>query len=236
LQRTDRNLIIIALLILLSALGLMTGVDSWFLSKERKESDAIAEIVRGSGDYRVKFNDQVAWQRGSIRQKLIYNDAVFAGPNAQVDLKIGDSDLQLDSNTLVVLRKDQMFKSLNLNYGILSGRMAKNDRLVVETSSGEKFELNARERSKIKIERKEGKTTVKVLEGNANVTREGKTQSLSTRDALVLDDVKRRRPDPLVFEAPLQSLFYTASPQEKIAFQWRYSSGRAVKSEDHFLV
>lgn len=207
------------------------GFDTWFSSGDRK-GEAIAEIVEGAGDVRVKFNQEVRWQAGRVSQKLQYNDAIFAGEESQVKMKVGGSQLQLKSNTMVILRKENLFNSLNLSYGGLKGLMAKDEKLIIETANGEKFEIKADAASKIAIDSNAGKTSIRVVEGNASLTKDGKKQSLSSRDQVEFTSQKRN--DPLVFRLPDRAVSYSYNAEERVHFDWAYQSGRRVGGIDEF--
>jgi hypothetical protein len=229
-------LIAIALLILLLTVGGLFGFDSLWMKEDRAASNepAVAEIVGRTGDVRVKYSDEVRWQKGRDEQKLMLNDSVFAGENSQVELAVGESKLKVESNTLIVLRKESAFKSLNLNYGSLSGLLAKNEKLVIETADGEKFEMNAGEASKIRIERKGKKTSVRVIEGNAKIIKDGKTQNLSSRDQIEFSEKKKL--DPLVFRSPARFVFYSSESNVPVKFAWGYASGRAPGEHEDFTL
>lgn len=233
-SKADRLLIALALIILLLSLGGIFGMDSLMRGKERHASDAIAEIVDGSGDIRVKYSDEIRWQKSRQREKLMINDSIFAGENSKVELAVGQSRLKLDENTLIVLRKDTVFNSLNLNYGGLSGLLAKNDKLVVETANGEKFEMNANTASKISIQKIAGRTQVKVIEGSAKLIKNGNSQTLTSRDTVSIEE--KFVPDPLKFTAPTQIIRYSFDGEENLRFAWKYASGRGLTDKDRFTI
>lgn len=231
MSRTDRVLVAVALLILLLAFGSYFGFDGW-LAPGVREGEAIAQIVEGGGDVRVKFNQEMRWQSARVSQKLQYDDAVFAGENSQVRLQIGDSELQMQSNTLIVLRKENLSSFMNLSFGGLKGMLAKNEKLVIQTSSGEKFELKANAASKIAIRSEGGKTSVKVVEGNASVVKDGTQQNLATRDEMQF--AGKAKTDALIFRAPELPVVYSFNERETVRFAWDYSSGRPLGGLDEF--
>ncbi len=235
--RTDRVLIAIALILLLLTAASYFGIDGLFSDDHQVDvGDSIAEVVDGRGDIRVKFSNQFQWQKGRINQKLVYDDAVFSGESSTVDLRIGESKLKLDSNTLVVIRQEKRFKSLNLSRGMLSGFIAKNEPLQIETGSGEKIELNAEVASNISIERRGAKTSVRVVSGNARIVKDGKAQNLSTNDKIEFIDRRPRKNDPIQILTPERSHIYSRDARVGLDFQWRYSSGNTAAPNDEFVL
>lgn len=199
------------------------GYDFLFGGSGKERENAVAELIDHEGDVRVKFNGELGWQTGRQKQKLVYDDSVFAGPNSTAELKMGDSRIKLDPNTLVVIRKDRNFSSLNLTYGNLSGSIAKGDHLIIESNAGEKFELKGMENSKISINRDQGKIVLKVVEGNTQFVKDGKVQNLSSRDEVRLANLEKHATNPLVFTSPQFPARYSFGETEEVEFSWQYS-------------
>ncbi|MBX3022999.1 MAG: fibronectin type III domain-containing protein [Bdellovibrionales bacterium] len=230
MQRTDRILIILALLLLCLTMGAFYGFDSIFNSRERGGTDAIAMIVGGSGDMRVRYKNELHWQKARSDEKLIFDDAIFAGERSQVDLKVGASDLRVDSNTLIVLRKSDLFSTLDLNYGSLRGWIAPGDKLRIE-SNGEVVEFSSSEKTQLSLVKKDGKMRVKVQSGIARVIRDGKAQNLTPNDSMVVG-----KEDPLRFNLPQRSHFYSFEDRRRVDLAWSYSSLRSTNAQDEFAV
>lgn len=193
MKRTDRALIIIAILILLLTLGALSRYDSIFNSSQRDGTDSIAEIVGGEGDRRVRYKNELHWQKARDNQKLVFDDAIFSGAGSKVNLKVGNSDLTVDSNTLIVLRKRELFNTMNLNYGGLKGVLAKGDKLMIE-SNGEIVQFSATKNTTLSIAKTGDKMTVKVKKGSAQITRNGQTQEVNSGSDLVVETKRKRNP------------------------------------------
>lgn len=211
--------------------------DSLFGQDGRNVDHAVAEIVRGKGDMRVRYKNELHWQKAHTNQKLIYDDAVFAGDDSKVELKVGQSDLTLDSNTLIVLRKKDLFNTLNLNYGGMQGMLAKGDHLVIE-SNGERVELSAQQTSKVVISSKNEKMTIQVKSGAARMVNNGEVKELTVHDMPVVLDTKPRaaKAEPLRLLAPERIYFYSEQDRRSVNISWGYVSGRSVKAEDEFTL
>ncbi len=237
MTRTDRGLLLLAIILLLLTAGSFLGLDKYFGSDANEDSEnAVAEIVNGEGDVRVKFNNQFQWQKGKTNQKLVYDDAIFSGENSRAEVKIGESNLNLDANTLIIIRREKTFNSLNLTRGMLSGLIAKNDHFSIETGDGEKFELNAVEATKVTIERRGTKTSVKVTSGNAQIVKNGIAQNITSRGTVEFVDRAPRKNDPLRFTAPLRGRFYSRQSVMNIEFAWAYTSNSPAKDSDEFIL
>lgn len=223
MSRTDRVIICAAIFLLIATVSGIYGYDFFFGSGGKMREGAVAELTGYQGDVRMKFTGDLAWQAGRKNQKLIYDDSVFSGPNSTAELKMGESKIQLAPNTLVVIRKDRNFSSLNITYGNVSGSIAKGDHFVIESKSGEKFELKGMENSKINIDHERGKIVLKVLEGNAQFVKDGKVQNLSSRDEVRLSSFEKNGVNPLVFVMPEVPAQYSLSESEMVEFAWTYT-------------
>lgn len=235
LKRTDRILVILALLLLLVTGSLFVFYDDIFQSLDRSaiEKGAIAEVVSGTGDTRVRYKDELHWQRARAKQRLVFDDSVFAGPNSEVRLKVGRSDLHLDANTLIVLRKKNLFSALNLNYGGLQGLLTPGDRLMIQ-SGQEHLELSSTQASKLRIRKSGTRLNVAVTEGRARVVFQGKVRELTPKDNLVIDE--RERQDALQITAPRRRYVYADAKTKEIQVAWAYESRRAIVPTDVFTL
>jgi hypothetical protein len=81
-NRTDKILILIALILLIVASSLFY-FDSWMWGGKRDRGDVIGLISKKSGDVRLKFEGELKWQRASGGDNLVYNDAVYAGAGSE---------------------------------------------------------------------------------------------------------------------------------------------------------
>jgi hypothetical protein len=233
MNRTDKTLIAVALVLLLISLLSLAGYDDYFRlhSRTNDERSAVAEIAEGHGDFRVKFHDEFFWARGRDRQKLVYDDAVFTGENSHASLRVGESQVDLGANTLVVIRKNKTASNLNISHGSLAAKVSKNDRLLIETGDGQRFEVTAVEKTSLAVISNARGTKVLVKSGNARIVKDGKVQSLKSRDNLAFQSLK---PDPLQFISPLKTRLHSFNAVETVLFKWVYSSGRKIRETDDF--
>ena len=144
MAKFDRALIATALIILMLTLYGLNSVDDWFFNAHLgRHREVIGHIVNRSGDVRVKYADDIRWQRGNTKQHLAFDDSIYSGNQSKVDVMIGESQLQLEQNTMIVLRRDQFFNAIGLDFGVLNGVLAKSDNLVVE-SGGQRARSSVR--------------------------------------------------------------------------------------------
>lgn len=226
-------MIIGGFLILLLALGFLT-FDDWLWGGRGRSGDAIGRVADRSGDVRVKFDGEVKWQKAHVGEKLIYNDTIFAGASSKADLQLGASSLEVSENTLVVLRRQDNAHFLNLNFGKLLGHIAKADKIVIDTGDGKSAVLSSESGSEVVLEKKGGKTEVKVTKGEAElVLQSGKKQVLTTRSRTILEDADRltvRTVTPKSGEP-----VYSKQPITQ-KFEWAYDGKPAVDANDRFAV
>lgn len=225
MKRTDRILIYGALLLLLLSVGAFYG-DDWLFGRGDRataEQNAIAVITQGSGDVRARFKDEMRWQRVYDKQKLIYDDSIFAGKDSKIKLRVGNSDLDLDQNTMIVLRKQDLFNTLSMNYGGFKGLIRKGDTLVVE-SNGERVHLAATENSRVVIGKKNDAMTIQLREGAARMMRDGHVRDLTVHDTV---KVEKTPPAPLEWVRPDRVYHYSNQEKVGIELRWRRAIGQS---------
>lgn len=236
-DRTDRLLIAIALVILLLAGGAFY-FDGWMWGNRQNRGDRIGTISTKSGDIRVKFEGDLKWARAARGQEIAYNDSIYAGEGSQAELSLGQSNMTVTENTLVVLRRERDAHFLNLNYGTLFGKMAKNEKIMIDTGAGKPIELSANSQAQIVLRKtKGGKTELNVISGEAHVTIDGEKKKLTNSVKLVLEDKK-----PVVEVARLIALkplkadvLYSQNPED-LSFAWEWSSKKPVLPQEKFTL
>ena len=102
-DRTDRIIVILAMLVLVGAVGLFY-FDGWMWGTSLVRGARIGVVSSRQGDVRVKFAGELKWQKAMAGQELMYNDSIYAGGASEADLKLGESVLRVTENTLIVLR------------------------------------------------------------------------------------------------------------------------------------
>jgi hypothetical protein len=209
LSRTERGFIVFALFLLIFTVGEFAVYDHLFSMREPSKR-TFAELTISRGDVRVV----------STR----FDQSIFSGANSEASLRFGRSDIHLEENSLILIRKDSGLSSLSLKYGSFSGAISAGGRLVLETEAREKFELKSIEDSMINVHRRNGNIILKVLEGHAQLIKEGKIQSLVSRDEIQFANQRKSEINPLVFIAPKFSVHYAHDDSEELEFSWRYSN------------
>lgn len=213
--------------------------DGWLWGDRKMSGDRIGTMVSRSGDVRMKFKGDLKWQKAARGQDLIYNDSVYAGAGAKAQLKLGDSDMTITENTLVVLRRQNDVNFLNLDYGTLFSKVGKNDKIVIEDSDGKKIELSSNDKAQFVLKKSNGKTELNVVSGEAQVQINGKMQKLNKNSRLVVDEKqKTAKVEDVSLKLarvhggePIYSDKATSLP-----FAWAWSDGRPVKAGERFNV
>lgn len=241
-KKTEKVLVFAAIFLLLLSVGSLY-FDDWLWSGLRSRDKVIGMIVSRSGDVRLKFDQDVQWQKASQGQALQYNDSIFAGDQSQADLKLGKSDLTVTQNSLVVLRREMDAHFLNLNYGTLFGKVAKNDKIYIDTGTGQSTLLKTNSQAKIVLKKVGTETSLQVLSGTAEVEINGVKKTLKENTEIVLPKALDKPKEKLVenkldlrFEDPTPSgTFYETQPKT-FTFKWSYGNGRAALPSDQFRV
>ncbi len=238
-NRTDRILIGIALIILLMA-GSAFYFDGWMWGNRRNRTERIGLIDTKHGDVRMKFEGDLKWNRAARGQDLNYNDSIFAGNGSQADLKLGETKLTVTENTLIVLRREKDVNFLNLNYGTLLGRVAKNEKVVIDTGKDNKpIELTTSSDAQIVLRKTGGRTQLDVVSGEANLKIDGKIKKVTKNSRIVMDDkVANTKIEKISLKAlkPLkEEVVYSDKPFD-LPFQWGWSNGRQAQASDKFTL
>lgn len=237
-NRTDRAIIAVALLILLFA-GSLFYFDSWMWGARRNRGDRIGTIVAKNGDVRLKFEGDLKWQKAARGQDLVFNDSVYSGSGSQASLQLGETEMTVTENTLIVLRREKKVNFLNLDYGTLFGKIAKNEKVVIDTGSGKPVELVTTNAAQIVLRKQNGKTELDVLAGEAEMTVDGKTSRLSKSTHVVVDDQSpgsKVEQVKLVAIKPLKDQTVYSDQPGSLAFEWAWSNHRDVKPNEKFVV
>lgn len=237
-NRTDRILILIALIILLTAGGLFY-FDSWMWGGKRDRGDVIGLIAQKSGDVRLKFEGDLKWQRAGSGDNLVYNDAVYAGSGSEAQLNLGESKMTVTENTLVVLRRQDNVNFLNLNYGTLFGKVAKADKVVIDTGDGKKVEFSTASGANIILHKVGKNTQLEVTSGTADVMINGKKRRIDSSDKLLLSDnvqVSKAGGDKLKIIRPLKDQTIYSEDPTQIEFAWMWEVPRLNRPEDKYTL
>lgn len=235
-NRTDRILILAALAILLLATGLFY-FDGWMWGSRGNRGERIGILSSRLGDVRMKFEGDLKWSKASPGQDLIYNDSVYAGAGSEADLSLGQSEMKVTENTLVVLRRENNVNFMNLSYGNLFGKLAKNEKVVIDTGDGKPIELLPSSDTKIVLKKVGGKSELKVVSGRADLIINGKRTKVESDYKVVVDGKSEPRLETkpkLQLLRPLRDqVFYSEEPS-RLAFAWRYDTGRQPASSENF--
>lgn len=237
-NRTDRILIIIALAILLLATG-MFYFDDWMWGSNRKRSERIGIISQKTGDVRMKFEGDLKWGRAVPGQDLIYNDSIYAGGASQAKLQLGQSEMTVSENTLIVLRRDENINFLNLAYGNLFGKIAKNEKMIIDTGDGKPLELLTSSEAHITLTKKGSHTEMNVDSGVVDLMIDGKKTRLDKDSRVGVDGKgtpKLEAKAGLVAVRPLRDQIIYSSDPAKLNFEWKYTTGRRPANTENFIV
>ena len=236
-SRADRVMIFIALAIFLMAGGLFY-FDNWIWGSRHDRGDRIGNLTFKSGDVRMKFEGELKFQKAAQGQELVYNDSVYAGGGGQAKLQLGDSEMTVNENTLVVLRRQNNVNFMNLAYGNLFGKVAKNEKILIETGSGKPIELLTSSKASFKIKKSGDRTELEVTSGDAEITVDGKKTRVDSSSRLVVDSKRGGQVEKILLTVvrPLHDQVVYAEEPSAIDFAWKWSSGRRPAALEKYAV
>lgn len=235
-NRTDRILIAMALAILLLAGGFFY-FDNWMWGNRSGRGGQIGRLTSKSGDVRMKFEGDLKWQRAARGQDLIYNDSVYAGAGSQASLVLGDSEMTVTENTLVVLRREDQVNFMNLSYGSLFGKVGAGEKIMIDTGDGKPLELSSNNQARIVVRKIGKKTEVRVTEGEAHITVNGKKNTITKTSRVVLDE-KVAKVETIGLEAthPLRDQVVYSEEPSRLDFAWRWNNDRMPASNEDYTL
>jgi hypothetical protein len=216
--------------------------DNWMWGGKKVRGARIGAISSKTGDVRVKFEGDLKWAKAARGQDLVYNDSIYAGGGSQAELALGQSQMTVQENTLIVLRREKDVSFLNLDYGTLFGKVAKDDKIMIDTGSGKPIEFSTKSNAQIVLRKTQGgKTELNVISGTADVVINGKTQRVTNSSKIVLDE-RAPTPEPKIESArlvalkPLKGDFLYANAPMDIPFQWEWSNKRPAQAGETFTL
>ncbi|MBX3022258.1 MAG: hypothetical protein KF799_11350 [Bdellovibrionales bacterium] len=210
--------------------------DQWMWGSGRSRGETIGVISSRNGDVRLKYQDDLRWSQATNGQDLAYNDAVYAGAGSQAELQISNSKMTVTENTLVVLRRDQDVSFLNLNYGTLFGKLAKNDKFVIDTGNGKPIALHAGAGAQIVVRRTDGKTQLDLTAGEAYVTVDGQRKKVDKSSRLVFGDKTPAllQTQGLRILKPLRDQVIASEDAARIDFAWAWENARPASAGETY--
>ncbi len=230
MNKADRVIVILAFLIFASSLLLLFSDFSLFQALDRYRGEPIGYIAEKNGDVRFKSAETIVWGNPNKFQNIIYNDSVFVGEGSSAVAKLGNSQLEINQNSLVVFRKEQEANFLNMSYGELWGKLGKGDKIVIDNGKGSPIEITAQQKSEIVFKKSNtGKIQIQLSNGNAKVDINGKKVKLKPNAIIKAssdsDQVSTSTPDLIVDESfgnEYPALVIEDLPQEKEVYHAPY--------------
>jgi hypothetical protein len=235
-KRTDRIIIAIALLVLMLSSGLYY-FDGWMWGKRRGRGETIGVLTKTTGDVRLKFEDDLRWQKSSLGQDLAYNDSIYAGEKSYAEIKVSDSNLKMNENTLIVLRHDMDINYLNINFGSLFAKLGAKDQFVVDLGDGKPIKLADAKNAQIMITRESGKAKLEVSSGSLSMTKDGVTTKIDKASRLVVgDNPQAMTPNKLQIIKPLTGEALVSTDPTRLDFAWRWQRERQALPNDAYTL
>lgn len=237
-SRTDRILILIALAILLLAGGAFY-FDSWMWGGKRDRADVIGIISKSSGDVRLKMEGDLKWQKAAAQENLVYNDAVYAGSGSEAQLSLGESKMTVTENTLVVLRRDQNVNFMNLNYGTLFGKVAKNEKLIIDDGKGKPIEFETKGGAEIVLSKNGAITQVDVKSGTADMVINGKKRKVDSSTKILLGEeahIEKSGVNKLKIVKPIGDQIVYSDLPVQLQFAWGWTEPRLNQPDDKYTL
>lgn len=238
-DRADRLLIGVALVILFMA-GAAYYFDNWMWGGKKVRGERIGAISSKNGDVRVKFEGDLKWANASRGQDLVYNDSIYAGGDSMAEIALGNSQMTVQENTLIVLRREKDVNFLNLDYGTLFAKVGKNEKIMIDSGQGKPIEFSATSNSQIVLRKiAGGKTELNVISGDTNVIINGKKKYLPTSAKLILDEPTAPAPvqaTNIIAIKPLKSDVLYSNKAEDIPFQWEWNNKAAAQAQQNYAL
>ena len=233
----DRALIALAGFALLASLaGLVFG--ERFFRETDGDQAAVGKVSAEKGDVRRRSQTGVAWSDLKNGDAVFEGDSLFTGDGSTASIQLDKGNaLELDPQSMVVLRTTNDEFELDLRYGTLSGQLPESKKVVLKVD-GQRQILQGNGGAKLRIARAERSrdARVEVIEGEVKV-RKAKAQEASiVRKAEALrvgadgTDAPAKAAKSLrieLLDPPAGATLWTAGAGGTVAFKWKTSDPKA---------
>lgn len=229
-NRVDLAIITFSAFILIGSLYLQFNeslLDEAFLSSNAKVLGQVSEVTN---DVRRRLQMDLSWGSLSESRRIYEGDSVFTGVDSKVRIELHQGDfIEIDEQSLIVVRTGAEGLELNLAYGGFSGVLTSNQNIVLR--DGEKSQSLKTENSEIRVTRsKRTKPRIQVLSGSVDLidTQTQKVVQTITQATTPVEEKStiEETPQPLEWVTPesRQIIFRDLNPKIKdpeIEFKWK---------------
>ena len=227
----DRFLISGAILLLILEVSvLLMGLDdapSWMATRQQGSTKVIGQLSRTENQVRRRPRNSLVWNESHLRETVFEYDSVLtlAGSSAQIQLQ-GDTKLNLDENTLVVLEPavQQDNASIRIRFSRGSVRSRNPDQsLSIET---ENFTLSAAKGAELSlVSLEDGRVSVELQGGTATLNGASGPQSILRGEKLILheDKIEEKKSvsEQITWDDSMPARVYSHTFPVEFALKWR---------------
>ena len=133
------------------------------------ELEVIGQVAEHRHDVRRKLVSDFVWYPIKNKSNLYVADSIYTGENSTAKIKLKNSLIVLEENSLITIGIESKKLSLNIEKGSFVGDIGKNSKLAVKLN-GKKREIEVKDRSQIKFNiAKTGEQQLAVLSGQLQV-------------------------------------------------------------------
>ncbi len=197
LNRRDRAVVLIALLILIFVTYLLVTDQNVISFEQAYKGDLIGQIFPRGSDTRQKHPTSYTWDKVASPKQIFEGDSIYTGSDSTAQINLDDgTTIQVQPESLIVVTKTSKNSfSLDLQFGRVETVIAESTKIGTD---GNSFSLKGQKRAKLKFEKaRNGATIVQSLFGSVELLSAGKTLALQENKqvqlsgATALDLVKK---------------------------------------------
>lgn len=241
--RTEKIIFTVAALALLAFSYFLYDDSLLFPKAQNSRMELIGDVTTSQNDVRRKNLDNFSWLPASKKDKVFQSDSIFTGDRSEASIQLKDgSIIRVRSNSLITLNMKNGQMSLDLRYGDLEAELSKNASLIVKSGAEEfKLENDVKSTTNSKVEFKKSHSknvNLKLLSGQAKLNK----AALSAEANVSISQTGKIKEIPKVattYEAPAETYFLRANPDDPLPFSWKSSQPAAkyqieIASDDGF--
>ncbi|MCB0414392.1 MAG: hypothetical protein KDD50_08670, partial [Bdellovibrionales bacterium] len=225
--------------------SLIAGVFGYLLINEHIVMDyflpkkvgivSIGEVYQTQNDVRRKLKKSISWYKLNQEEIVFEGDSVFSGENSEVVVQLASGiKVNLGSNSLVVLKKQNDNFILDLQVGEVSAEASNEGRLSL-LQQGDVAEIDFTQNSKLSlVKSKAGDISVSSIAGRALVRTQADSQRIEKNIGVSIDKTLKleKKTFPIRMVEPTAGAIIWKSFMEHIVFSWEY---QGLKKTDYTL-
>lgn len=210
----DRVLIAGAVLTFSAAVFFLLGDDYFSNNGNTKDLKPVGSVKESQNDVRRRVNNGLTWMPVGKKDQIYEGDSIFTGEKSGADIALDNGgSLNVDPNSLIVVKTSDNEVQIDLKYGSLVGQIASDKKIIITDNGKTVQEISGGKpgkRSQLRITKsKQSKeASIQVLSGEVGIKQAGQSA------------VKKIKSAPIQLLAPETAAVFWNADTEGTSFKW----------------